>query len=28
LLKKADRRRFICAFGILCCQQISGVQFM
>ncbi len=24
----ADRRRFICAFGILCCQQISGVQFI
>ncbi|KAJ9115477.1 hypothetical protein QFC22_005235 [Naganishia vaughanmartiniae] len=24
----ADRRRFYCAFGILCCQQISGVQFI
>lgn len=24
VLKKADRRRFICAFGILCCQQVSG----
>ena len=28
LLHGADRRRFICAFGILCCQQISGVQFI
>lgn len=28
LFVPADRRRFICAFGILCCQQISGVQFI
>jgi len=28
LLHGPDRRRFICAFGILCCQQISGVQFI
>lgn len=28
LLSGPNRRRFICAFGILCCQQISGVQFI
>lgn len=28
LLTGPNRRRFICAFGILTCQQISGVQFI
>jgi SP family sugar:H+ symporter-like MFS transporter len=28
LFKGANFRRFYCAFGILCCQQISGVQFI
>lgn len=28
LFKGTNFRRFYCAFGILCCQQISGVQFI